>query len=133
MRAAVSRSAASTSVPGGTAKLSIGNAMRPRMCRAVCTSAEPIVSCVRSRTPTVTSSLQFPVEGEHLFALLAEMFRQAFGKVDRTMPAAGAADADRHVRTVFRFEARQPRIEERLHVAEILDDVGLGFEPFAHG
>ena len=58
------------------------------------------------------------MEHEHASVTRAEVLGERFGEIHRAMPPARAADADGDVRAVFRFETRQPRIEELLHVAQ---------------
>ena len=48
------------------------------------------------------------------------------------MPAAGAADADRHVGTLLGLEARQPLREELAHLLHVRLDLGQRHEVVAH-
>src|SRR6185437_11574479 len=80
-----------------------------------------------------TGLFQFAMESEYLFTAGAIVFGEALGKVNRAVPAAGAADRDGQVTLVLAFESRQPCVEETLDVSKILYYETLPIEEFADG
>src|SRR5918993_1318017 len=79
---------------------------------SACTTLAEACACrpsgwVTCRSRSSIGSLQFAVVGQHVLAAgIAEMLREFFGKIHRTVPSAGAAEGDRDVAARFGFEAR---------------------------
>src|SRR5579885_3057739 len=86
----------------------------------------------KNRSSPVRGSIQLAVKSQNLLARSAEMLRQAFSQINRTVPAAGAADRDGQIVLVLAFESRQPFLQQTDDVAQEIVHQRLRRQELAH-